>query len=64
MQANFKRLLGCFNYYILIVPLLLTALLWIVMFNDLIKPQKEPLEIASIAVCGLFMLTAEQLSAL
>lgn len=58
MQSNLKHLLGYFNYYILIVPPLLAALLWIIMFNDLIKPQKEPLEIAAIVLCGLFMLIA------
>jgi len=58
MFFNFKRLMGQFNYRILMVPLVITALLWIVMANGIIRPQKQPLEIAAVAVSGMFMLVA------
>jgi hypothetical protein len=58
MQANLKLLKGHFNYRFLIVPPVITAILWILMANGFFRPQKEPLEIAAVAVSGLLMLIA------
>jgi len=58
MQSNFRLLLGRFNYRFLILPPAVTVLLWIIMANDVIKPEKPSLEIAAVVVSGLFMLIA------
>ena len=58
MQSNFRRLMGHISYRFLIVPLLVTALLWIIMAAGVVKPTKPPLEIAAVVVSGLFLLIA------
>jgi len=58
MVFNFKRLMGHFDYRILMVPPVIAAFLWIIMANGIIRPQKQPLEIAAVAVSGMFMLVA------
>ncbi len=58
MQSNFRRLMSHFNYRCLIVPLLVTVLLWIIMAADVFRPEKQGLEIAAVVVSGLFMLIA------
>ncbi len=58
MQSNFRRLMSHFNYRFLILPPLVTVLLWIIMAADIFRPEKQGLEIESIVVCGLFMLIA------
>ncbi len=58
MQSNFKLLMNRFNYGVLFIPPALTVLLWIIMAFGVIKPEKQPLEIAAVVVSGLFMLIA------
>ncbi len=58
MQSNFGRLMSSFNYRFLIVPPLVTVLLWIIMANGVFKAEKPPLETASVVVSGLFMVIA------
>jgi len=58
MQSNFGRLMGPFNYRFLIAPPLVTVLLWIIMANGVFKPEKPPLETASVVVSALFMVIA------
>ena len=58
MQSNFRRLMSPFNYRFLILPPLVTVLLWIIMAADVFRPEKQGLEIAAVVVSGLFMLIA------
>ena len=58
MQSNFVRLMSSFNYRFMIVPPLVTVLLWIIMANGVFKAEKPPLETASVVVSGLFMVIA------
>ncbi len=58
LPDNFKRLFAPFNFRILMMPLVITALLWIVMADGIIRPQKPPLEIAAVVVSALLMLIA------
>ena len=58
MQSNFKLLMNCFNYGVLFIPPALTVLLWIIMAFGVIKPEKQPLEIAAVVVSGSFMFIA------
>jgi len=58
MQSNFRRLMSHFNYRFLILPLLVTVLLWIIMAAGVFRPEKQGLEIAAVVVSGLFMLIA------
>ena len=58
MQSNFRRLMSHFNYRFLILPPLVTVLLWIIMAAGVFRPEKQGLEIAAVVVSGLFMLIA------
>jgi hypothetical protein len=58
MQSNFRRLMSHSNYRFLILPPLVTVLLWIIMAADVFRPEKQGLEIAAVVVSGLFMLIA------
>ena len=58
MQSNFRRLMSHFNYRFLILPPLVTVLLWIIMAADVFRPEKQGLEIEAVVVSGLFMLIA------
>lgn len=58
IQSNLRRLVAHFNYRFLILPLLVTVLLWIVMAAGIFRPEKQGLEIAAVVVSGLFMLIA------
>ena len=58
MQSNFRRLMSPFNYRFLILPPLVTVLLWIIMAAGVFRPEKQGLEIAAVVVSGLFMLIA------
>ncbi len=58
MQSNFRRLMSHFNYRFLILPPLVTVLLWIIMAADVFRPEKQGLEIESVVVSGLYMLIA------
>ena len=58
MQSNFKLLMNRFNYGVLFIPPALTVLLWIIMAFGVIKPEKQPLEIAAVVVSGSFMFIA------
>ena len=58
MQSSFRRLLSHFNYRILILPVVIAALLWILMANGVVRPEKEPLEIAAVVVSGILMIVA------
>jgi len=58
MQSNFGRLMSPCNYRFLIVPPLVTVLMWIILANGVIKLEKPPLEIAAVVVSGLFMVIA------
>ncbi len=55
IQSNFRRLMSHFNYRFLILPPLVTVLLWIIMAADVFRPEKQGLEIAAVVVSGLFM---------
>jgi len=58
IQSNLRRLVAHFNYRFLILPLLVTVLLWLVMAAGIFRPEKQGLEIAAVVVSGLFMLIA------
>ena len=58
MQPNFRRLMHPFNYRFLILPPMITAVLWLLMANGIFRPAKEPLEIAAVVVSAIFMLIA------
>lgn len=58
MQANFKLLKGHFDYRFLVLPPVITAILWISMANGIFRLPKEPLEIAAVAITGMLMLIA------
>jgi hypothetical protein len=58
LPDNFRRLFGPFNFRILLMPLAISAFLWIGTAYGIIKPQKPPLEIAAVVVSALLMLIA------
>ena len=58
MMSNFRRLMRPFDYRFLVVALVVAVGLWIIMANDLIRPAKEPLEIAAVVLSAALMLIA------
>ena len=58
MMSNGKRLMHHFDYRFLVVTLVVAVCLWIIMANDLIRPAKEPLEIAAVVLSAALMLIA------
>lgn len=47
-----------FDYRFLVASLIVAVCLWIIMANDLIRPAKEPLEIAAVVISAALMLIA------
>ena len=47
-----------FDYRFLVATLIVAVCLWIIMANDLIRPAKEPLEIAAVVISAALMLIA------
>ena len=58
LPDNFRRLFAPFKLRLLMMPLVITAMLWIIMAIGIIRPQKPPLEIAAVVVSALLMLIA------
>lgn len=57
-MSNFRRLMRHFNYRFLGVPVVVAVCLWILMANDLVRPAKQPLEIAAVVISATLMLIA------
>ena len=57
-MSNGKLLMRHFDYRFLVVTFVVAVCMWIVMANELIRPAKEPLEIAAVVISAAFMLIA------
>lgn len=58
LPDHFRRLFAPFDFRILLMPLVITALLWFGLANGIIRLQKPPLEIAAVVVSALLLLIA------